>query len=143
MYRKPPWRLQPSGGVAALVAAAGDAPPEGSAVLRAASLKMVFGERGYDLPKRLMFGNVLGLIFAGSQFTKGGRPLHCGVLLFRGLRRQPLATGGTYTCGCATGNWLNTSGCTVPRLQVLQCMCGAPDSRLNHRTREFPSVDRL
>ena len=43
------------------------------------SLKMVVGERGYDLPKRPMFGNDSGSIFGSSHFSKDGRQLHCGV----------------------------------------------------------------
>ena len=32
-------------------------------------------ERGYDLPKRQMFANVLGLILGSSQFPNDGKPM--------------------------------------------------------------------
>ena len=41
-------------------------------------------KRGYDLPKRQMFVNVLGLIFESSQFPNDGEPMFFGMLFFMG-----------------------------------------------------------
>ena len=95
---KPTWRLQPSGGVAALVAIVGDAPPEGSVQVSEARSSGGEFEDGVRrkrirLTKKTNVRKRFGFDLWGSQFPKDGRQLHCGVLLFKGWRRQLLAAG--------------------------------------------------
>ena len=95
--KKPTWRLPRSGGVAALVDVASvrvlvDS-SSGSGDATGLGTLVTILERGYDLPKRLMFESGSGLILGNSQFPNVGGLAPCGMFAFLGVRVGFFALG--------------------------------------------------